>query len=34
MSLRTAHRRLAAARKALAVTTNRELLIEYSRRLS
>ncbi|MGO9754417.1 MAG: LuxR family transcriptional regulator [Solirubrobacteraceae bacterium] len=34
ISLRTAHRRLAAARKALGVKTNRELLTEYGRRYS
>ena len=32
VSLRTAHRRLAAARSALGVRTNRELLSEYRRR--
>jgi hypothetical protein len=32
MSLRTAHRRLAAARDALGVTSNSELLVEYARR--
>lgn len=34
ISLRTAHRRLAAARTALGVKTNRELLTEYGRRYS
>jgi hypothetical protein len=32
LSLRTAHRRLAGARTALGVSTNRELLTEYARR--
>jgi DNA-binding NarL/FixJ family response regulator len=32
MSLRTAHRRLTAARRALGVGSNRELLTEYARR--